>query len=81
MAHDVRADVAPVGDGERGNSLRVLLPGPLVVECDGVVVHVAGSHRRRLLALLASRPSLAVSVWMSLAGHWQQRNVRDASGE
>ena len=35
--------------------VRVLVLGPLAVEHDGRRLHVAGTHRRRLLAFLASR--------------------------
>ena len=42
--------------------VRVSVLGPLAVETDGGEVHVAGSHRRRLLALLASRAGRMVSV-------------------
>jgi DNA-binding SARP family transcriptional activator len=45
----------------RGTVLVSVL-GPLVVEAAGREVHVAGTHRRRLFALLASRPGRMVSV-------------------
>jgi DNA-binding SARP family transcriptional activator len=45
-----------------GGDLRVLVLGPLTVEFEGRVLHVAGSHRVRLLAFLASRPGRNVSV-------------------
>ena len=42
--------------------VRVLVLGPLAVEHDGRPLHVAGTHRRRLLAFLASRVGQVVSV-------------------
>ena len=42
--------------------VRVLVLGPLVVESNAGSLHVAGSHRRRLLALLASRAGRVVPV-------------------
>ena len=62
MTHDVRlrgGDDRPLAI--RGTVLVSVL-GPLAVEADGREVHVAGTHRRRLLALLASRPGRMVSV-------------------
>ena len=62
MTHDVRlrgGDDRPLA--MRGTVLVSVL-GPLAVEADGHEVHVAGTHRRRLLALLASRPGRMVSV-------------------
>ena len=44
--------------------------GPLAVDADGREVHVAGSHRRRLLALLASRPGRMVSVDAIIDALW-----------
>jgi len=43
-------------------SVRVFVLGPLAVEGPRGPVHVAGAHRRRLLALLASRPGRVVSI-------------------
>jgi len=37
------------------DTLRILVLGPLVVEHDNAKIHVAGSHRRRLLAFLLTR--------------------------
>src|SRR6266508_3347935 len=48
--------------------IRVL--GPLAVEDNVVPVHVAGSHRRRLLALLASRPGRLASVESIVGALW-----------
>ena len=42
--------------------LGVLVLGPLVIEHEGELVHVAGTYRRRLLALLVSRAGDVVSV-------------------
>ena len=42
--------------------VRVLVLGPLAVERGGCEMHVAGSHRRRLLAFLASRAGQVVST-------------------
>jgi DNA-binding SARP family transcriptional activator len=53
--------IEPVDSGEQ-LPVRVLVLGALSVEFGGRVLHVAGSHRRRLLALLASRPGRAVPV-------------------
>ena len=44
--------------------------GPLAVDADGREVHVAGSHRRRLLALLASRPGRMLSVDAIIDALW-----------
>ena len=60
MALDVREPADPVGTGE--SAAAVLVLGALAVELDGQSLHVAGSHRRRLLALLASRPGRPVPV-------------------
>jgi DNA-binding SARP family transcriptional activator/WD40 repeat protein len=46
----------------RLHSVRVLVLGPLAVEHEGREVHVAGSHRRRLLAFLASRAARPASA-------------------
>jgi DNA-binding SARP family transcriptional activator/WD40 repeat protein len=54
------ADVA-CADGAR-DVVRVLVLGPLAVEHDGRPLHVAGTHRRRLLAFVASRVGQVVSV-------------------
>ena len=40
---------------QRPSGVHVLVLGPLAVEAEGRTLHVGGSHRRRLLALLASR--------------------------
>lgn len=48
--------------GTARSGLRVGVLGALVVEIDGEPVHVAGTHRRRLLALLASRPGRVAPV-------------------
>jgi DNA-binding SARP family transcriptional activator len=50
--------------------LRVLVLGPLTVEVEGRVLHVAGSHRRRLLAFLATRPGRNVSVDTIVEAVW-----------
>ena len=42
--------------------VRLLVLGPLTIEHAGRAVHVAGTHRRRLLALLGSRAGQVVSV-------------------
>jgi DNA-binding SARP family transcriptional activator len=42
--------------------VRVLVLGPLAVEHNGCLLHVAGTHRRRLLGLLASRVGQVVGV-------------------
>ena len=51
------AEVAPALD-----VVRVLVLGPLAVEHNGRPLHVAGTHRRRLLAYLASRVGQVVGV-------------------
>ena len=59
---------SPVGVNDRPevasapDVVRVLVLGPLAVEHNGRPLHVAGTHRRRLLAYLASRVGQAVSV-------------------
>jgi DNA-binding SARP family transcriptional activator len=42
--------------------VRVLVLGPLVIDHGGRAVHVAGTHRRRLLAVLASRVGQVVGT-------------------
>ncbi len=54
-----RRDLWTAGTSER---VRVLVLGPLSIEHDGSPVHVAGTHRRRLLAYLASRAGRVVGV-------------------
>jgi DNA-binding SARP family transcriptional activator len=56
-----------------GGDLRVLVLGPLTVEFEGRVLHVAGSHRARLLAFLASRPGRNVSVDAIVDAVWGER--------
>jgi DNA-binding SARP family transcriptional activator len=59
---------SPVGVNDRPevasapDLVRVLVLGPLAVEHNGRPLHVAGTHRRRLLACLVSRVGQAVSV-------------------
>jgi DNA-binding SARP family transcriptional activator/WD40 repeat protein len=53
-------------------AVRVGVLGPLTVEADGHEVHVAGTHRRRLLALLASRPGRMVSVDAIVDALWAE---------
>ncbi len=63
MAHDLRLtedDGTPVATAIPLVRVRVL--GVLALEAGGREVHVAGSHRRRLLALLASRAGRMVAV-------------------
>ena len=62
MAQDARLDG---GDGTPALDralVRVSVLGPLTVETGRGEVHVAGSRRRRLLALLASRAGRMVSA-------------------
>jgi DNA-binding SARP family transcriptional activator/WD40 repeat protein len=54
---DGHPEVAPAPD-----LVRVLVLGPLAVEHNGRPLHVAGTHRRRLLAYLVSRVGQAVSL-------------------
>jgi WD40 repeat protein/DNA-binding SARP family transcriptional activator len=49
---------------------RVLVLGPLLIEHDGTTVHVAGTHRRRLFALLASRAGRVVGVDAIVEALW-----------
>ena len=49
-------------DAAEVEHVRVLVLGPLAVEHGGQKLHVAGSQRRRLLALLASRAARPVSA-------------------
>ena len=56
-ASTIAAEVAPAPD-----VVRVLVLGPLAVEHNGRPLHVAGTHRRRLLAFLVSRVGQAVGV-------------------
>ena len=53
-----------------GAAVRVLVLGPLVIEHVGRTVHVAGTHRRRLLALLASRAGQVVAVDVIVEALW-----------
>ena len=62
MTQDVRLREGGDRPATPREDVRVSVLGPLAVEADGREVHVAGSHRRRLLALLASRPGRMVSV-------------------
>ena len=56
------APVGAPGADHHDLGTRVGVLGPLTVEHDGRELHVAGSHRRRLLALLASRTGRTVGV-------------------
>jgi DNA-binding SARP family transcriptional activator len=70
MTQDLRL---PSGDRQAdasGETVRVFLLGPLAVEADGCEVHVAGSHRRRLLAVLATRPRRMVPVEAIVDALW-----------
>ncbi len=70
MRSDVERRAARTA-GEDGKA-RVLVLGPLVVEHAGRTVHVAGTHRRRLLALLASRAGQVVSVDAIVEALWAE---------
>jgi DNA-binding SARP family transcriptional activator/WD40 repeat protein len=59
-----------VGSRNANDVVRVLVLGPLVVEHDGRALHVAGSHRRRLLAILASRAGRVVPVDVIIDALW-----------
>ena len=48
----------------------MLVLGPLLIEHDGTTVHVAGTHRRRLFALLASRAGRVVGVDAIVEALW-----------
>jgi DNA-binding SARP family transcriptional activator/WD40 repeat protein len=70
MTQDVRlpgGSARPVASAE---SVRVLLLGPLTVEAEAGEVHVAGSQRRRLLALLATRPGRMVAIETIVDALW-----------
>ena len=62
MADDVRLTGSEESDVATRQHIEVHVLGPLAVEANGREVHVAGSQRRRLLALLASRPGRMVHV-------------------
>ena len=62
MADDVRLTGSEESDVATRQDIEVHVLGPLAVEANGREVHVAGSQRRRLLALLASRPGRMVHV-------------------
>ena len=68
MAGGVGGVLAPPRTGRQLVNVRVL--GPLAVEANGVPVHVAGPHRRRLLALLASMPGRLASVDLIIDSLW-----------
>jgi DNA-binding SARP family transcriptional activator/WD40 repeat protein len=59
-----------VGSRDATDVVRVLVLGPLAVEYNGRPLHVAGSHRRRLLACLASRAGRVVSVDAIVGALW-----------
>lgn len=54
----------------RPSDLRVLVLGPLAVEAGARTLHVGGSHRRRLLALLATRPGRMASIESIVDALW-----------
>ena len=68
MAGGVGGVLAPQRTGRQLVNVSVL--GPLAVEANGVPVHVAGPHRRRLLALLASMPGRLASVDLIVDSLW-----------
>ena len=57
-----RSTERPPARPEDSTAPRILVLGALAVRHDGAELQVAGTHRRRLLALLASAPGRAVSV-------------------
>ena len=75
----VRSATDSVRAGEQVAQARVLVLGALAVEFAGTPVHVAGTHRRRLLALLASRPGHAVSVDAIVDALWGEDPPRSAA--
>jgi DNA-binding SARP family transcriptional activator/WD40 repeat protein len=52
--------------------LSVMVLGPLIIEHDRDVVHIAGTHRRRLLAVLASRAGDVVGVDAIVDALWAE---------
>lgn len=61
---------ADAGGTSQHPDARVGVLGPLLVERRGEVVHIAGSHRRRLLAVLASRAGQVVTVSTIVDALW-----------
>ena len=59
---------APASDHAGAVTVGVL--GPLAVTAAGRPIHLAGRHRRRLLAFLASRPGQSVSTDAIIAALW-----------
>jgi DNA-binding SARP family transcriptional activator/WD40 repeat protein len=53
-------------------AVRVSVLGPLLVEANGRIVHVAGTHRRRLLALLADRAGTMASIDAIVDALWEE---------
>ena len=68
MADDAAAP-GPTATHSTGGLLVSLL-GSMVVEFDGQPLHVAGRQRRRLLALLASRPGRDVAADALIDAMW-----------
>ena len=68
MAGGVGEVLAPQRRDRQLVNVRVL--GTLAVEANDVPVHVAGPHRRRLLALLASMPGRCASVDLIVDSLW-----------
>jgi DNA-binding SARP family transcriptional activator/cell division protein FtsB/energy-coupling factor transporter ATP-binding protein EcfA2 len=72
----VATDLGPGRDPGRGpepgepGSVTIGVLGPLSLTFDAAPVHVAGTHRRRLLALLASRPGRVVSIEAIVDALW-----------
>src|SRR5262245_30261300 len=67
---DTTDAVRTISVDDRVGPLRIGVLGPLTVHDESGPIHVAGVHRRRLLALLASRPGRAVSVDAIIDGLW-----------
>jgi DNA-binding SARP family transcriptional activator/energy-coupling factor transporter ATP-binding protein EcfA2 len=76
--HGRAAGGSPLGTA-RPAAPRVLVLGPLSVHQDGEVLQVAGTHRRRLLALLASRVGEAVSVDAIVDALWGESSPPSAA--
>lgn len=71
-----RREKSSAGDG---GTVRVLVLGPLLVEHRGRTVYVAGTHRRRLLAFLASRAGQVVAISAIVDALWGEDPPSTAS--
>src|SRR4051812_22576117 len=70
MASDGHGATATRANLSRSSAVRVSVLGPMSITVEGRPVHVAGTQRRRLLALLASRPGQMTPVAMIVDALW-----------